>query len=885
MSSGPTDDNLSETGNGSGARGRDDSSDHAEVHSGEVHSAEDQLFAADCGNNLLKRDDVAHRVIDTVACGIVLLDTTTGVIADCNEEGLKLCGAAQTSQVVGKTPHMLYPPEQPDGRPSAEVAQSHIDLAVEAGTIHFDFLLQRLNGQCYLAYVNLSHLKIDGRSHVVATWIEVTRRAKAEEALRESESRYRQLVEGVEHDYIMYGSDTEGIINYVSPSVLKVLGYEPEQLLGRNWRELIASDVSMERAVDYERRTLAGNADEAIQIEIYDAHEQKRWIEALMHPVNNNLGEVIGLEGIIKDITAQQSSARKMQQLAAELDRRVQQRTAELERRLEFEDLLISLSTSFINLPYDEIDAGLESAMQRIGEFTGVDRCFINSLCHDEQTVSLTHEWIADGISSVRSRMQNIPVSQLNWGIARLLAGRTVHVPDVDAMPAESEPLQKLLRSLGVRSVVIVPMHSGSQMIGLLGFVGVRTTQSWSEEDIDLVQVLAEVLVNTFDRHRAERALRASEERLRLTVETVEDGLFDLDLTTGSLFVSDHALRTFGLADGDNNRQSENWRERIHPNDREQVEHALDKHYRGLSPLYEVEYRLKNPEGVYVWRQARGRVVDRDSEGNPLRMLGVDRDITERVAQREKNAELETQIAHLGRVAVMGETVAGLAHEVNQPLHAAATFAAAARRAITSGRPDATEKGVDMMMRVSEQVSRAGDIIRRLRNFTRPQPAEFERMNLNVVVRESVALMSHVSRRSDVLLKLDLALTLPDVEGDIVQLQQVVVNLLQNAYDALAASESTSPTIAITTEIASRKLEGNQRMTPGVELKVADNGSPAMLAEPEEMFDTFFTTKPDGMGIGLPLCKTIVSTHRGIITNSRNSDDGMTFSVWLPSNV
>jgi C4-dicarboxylate-specific signal transduction histidine kinase len=230
---------------------------------------------------------------------------------------------------------------------------------------------------------------------------------------------------------------------------------------------------------------------------------------------------------------------------------------------------------------------------------------------------------------------------------------------------------------------------------------------------------------------------------------------------------------------------------------------------------------------------------------------------------------MQTQLTHLGRVAAMGETVAGIAHEVNQPLHAAATFNAAARGALHSGNLDKAEQ---LSQKSSEQIARAGDIIRRLREFTKPRPAEVVPIDLNQLLRRSAEFVLSYNRGARVSLQFRFDESLPNIQGDPIQIQQVIVNLIQNGIEAVRESQTPEAQIAIST----------RREVGTAVLEVQDNGVGCQLEDLEAMFDAFVSTKPEGMGIGLSLCRTILESHHGTITASHNEEAGMTFTVRIP---
>ncbi|MEM8865684.1 MAG: PAS domain S-box protein [Planctomycetota bacterium] len=812
-------------------------------------------------------------VLNQAGCGLALFDPASHQIVDCNEALVRLFDAENRAAVCDRRLSDFCRAPQADGAGVEADISDWLSVETADEDACSQWIVTREDGSELTVQVSSTRADPSDSPLLLTAWVARDAPSSLAPQGTDSPDRFRRLVEGFTKEYILYGNDLQGNLTYLSPSVKAVLGYEPEQLVGKNWREFVPDEHYLASAEHYQEMAFQGRDTPPNLVEVLHADGSTRLLEVLPQPVRDRAGNILGVEGICKDVTQLKQTEAELVAITEQLDRRVHRRTAELQHRHDFEDLLINLSTRFINLPTEQIDEGLQDALRRIGEFIGVDRCFIYNIDDAEGEISLTHEWVAPGAPSFKEQMQGFPTAGFEWEIQQIIATRTLHIPDVEQMPAEAANLQRLYRQLGIRSAVNVPMLRGEKLIGFLGFVSIATSKQWQEEDIELVQVLAEMLVNARDRCQTERELRLSEERLRLAIETIGDGLFDWDVSGNVLYVSDHTLRSLDLPEGHNDRDPDRWRALIHPNDRARVEEALDAHLQGKSPIYEIEYRLKNHNGGYRWRHARGRVVERDANGNAVRMLGIDRDITDRVEQQTRLRGLEEQLVHLGRVATMGETVAGIAHEVNQPLHAAATFCAAARRALISGRADAIEKGVDLASKIAEQVTRAGDIIRRLREFTRPRPVVLKPVDFNAVIRESSRFMTQISDRHAIQLAFELEESLPEIHGDAIQLQQVVINLLQNASDSLESGGIAEPTIRVVSRLA------NER----VELVISDNGPPCQIENLDAMFDAFFTTKPDGMGIGLSLCRTIVEAHQGSIQASKNQAGGLTIVASFPA--
>lgn len=544
----------------------------------------------------------------------------------------------------------------------------------------------------------------------------------------------------------------------------------------------------------------------------------------------------------------------------------------QLETRYQFESLIVTLATRFINLPLDEVDECIESAMGSIAEFIAADRCFLFQFSEDISLVSETHEWCAPGIRSEKEGFVDIPTQSFRWSIDQFLKNQPVHTPDIALMPPEARAIQEEFEKRGIRSVIQMPLFSGGKLRAMLGFSSLKEKASWSEDSISLLRVVGTILLNAVERAAADKALRKSEERLAMTITGVGEGLYDWHIPSGEVYFSDYWIEMMGLPHGSNRQKLETWDSQIHPDDKAAVQREVQRHLEGHTDIFECEYRLRRQDGSYRWNLDRGRVIERDESGAPIRMLGVDRDISAEMEQRQKMVDIEAQLAQLARVSTMGETVAAIAHEVNQPLHAAATFCAAARSALAGDKSNAKDKGLELCEKISNQVSRAGDIIRRLRDFTRPRPAEFVGTDVNQVIRESAELMTFLSRRLLIQLELHLDEQTPLVAGDRIQLQQVIVNLLQNAYDVLKEADSASPVVKISTGMK----EGR------VLIQVSDNGPQLQDGDHQHWFESFYTTKPDGMGIGLSLCRTILANHHGHINVQANPTGGVTFTIDLP---
>lgn len=295
----------------------------------------------------------------------------------------------------------------------------------------------------------------------------------------------------------------------------------------------------------------------------------------------------------------------------------------------------------------------------------------------------------------------------------------------------------------------------------------------------------------------------------------------------------------------------------------------LDVRGGGENMSCEVRYRNAAGEALHALVHAG---IARDMASNPLVMIVEIVDRTALIAANREAGELRARLAHVGRLGTLGEMVSGIAHEVNQPLTAIANYASAVRRLLLSGQADTGEL-VGVLDKIGAQAERAGQVIRGLRNMTRKQESARQRLDVNALIVEVSRLIEFELRDSGRRLQLDLAPKLPAVSGDGVQIQQVVLNLIRNAIEAMnelahgdsVVVASTAPTAAV------------------IEISVSDYG-PGLAPEVEErLFEPFFTTKSEGMGLGLSICKSIVAAHGGELIYRRAAKGGAEFIVRLPT--
>jgi PAS domain S-box-containing protein len=373
------------------------------------------------------------------------------------------------------------------------------------------------------------------------------------------------------------------------------------------------------------------------------------------------------------------------------------------------------------------------------------------------------------------------------------------------------------------------------------------------------------------------RNLRESEGRLGEAQRIAHVGLWDNDLDNDRFNWSDEAYRIFGLQLHGRNITFAVFEELVHPEDWESTTQARMNALCEGQP-YDVEYRVIRPTGEVRLVHSRGHVT-RDESGRPCRMFGTVQDVTERKRAEEnlrvserRYREAQMELAHVNRVTTMGQLTASIAHEVNQPIAAAVTSADAGLRWLAAEPPDLKEVR-DAFDRVIKAGNQAGDVIGRIRALIKKVPERKAPLDINETILETIALTHSQMLQHGILLQTELANGLPPIWGDRVQLQQVILNLIMNAIEAMSEVSEGSRELLIGTSLD--RLDS-------VIVAVRDSGPGLKPESLGRLFDPFFTTKPAGMGMGLSICRSITEAHGGRLWGSANAPRGAVFQFALP---
>ncbi|WP_229259953.1 sensor histidine kinase [Duganella aquatilis] len=370
-----------------------------------------------------------------------------------------------------------------------------------------------------------------------------------------------------------------------------------------------------------------------------------------------------------------------------------------------------------------------------------------------------------------------------------------------------------------------------------------------------------------------EDALRRSEAFLAGTQRLSKTGSFSFKAPGGGMYWSDEAARIYGYP-----LEVEPTMERIlahtAPEDRHIVQAALDQSLRCEDEI-DLRHRLLMPDGELKYVHVLSR--PRHTKDGGCEYLGALTDVTAAVLAEQALHRSQVQLAHATRVTMLGELAASIAHEVNQPLAAISTNGEACLRWMNRPQPEMDEARATVTS-ILEASARARDVIKRIRALARRSDPTYAELDLKSVVEESVDMVRRELNNHHVALMLGLAPDLPPVNGDRVQLQQVLINLLMNAIQAMAACRPGQAVLTVQTQ---RDAAG------ALQLSVSDSGPGIPSSAVPRLFEAFYSTKEDGMGMGLPICRSIIENHGGRIWVKQPAPDspvaGATILFTLPA--
>jgi PAS domain S-box-containing protein len=528
---------------------------------------------------------------------------------------------------------------------------------------------------------------------------------------------------------------------------------------------------------------------------------------------------------------------------------------ASLEEFLTFERLLADLSARFASVPVAQVETEIESALKQLQEFLGFDRSNLLEFTADG--------WATFLCSVARDAVERHPLGPapafLSW-----------YLGPIDDLPPEAIEQTEYHRRVGIRSSLGLPLRVGGRIVGVITFAAFRSTRKWPDDLIARLKVVGEVMAQALMRKRAETALQASEERWRSMFEASNLGITVIDQNLHYVATNSAFQVMLGYTEAE--LQQLTPLDITAEEDRDAAEMRLTELQQGKRHHYEAVKQYRRKDGTVMWGHGYLSVVQ-DIESKPKMFISTIIDVTDTRRAQDTLRKMQATLARITQLTTMHTVTASIAHEVNQPLAAIVANGNAALRWLQKTPPEAAE-ATENVKQIINDGYRATQVVVGIRAMFKRDEHSKVVLDVNEVVQEVVELLRVELSGRRVSVHTELGQELPQISADRVQLQQVLHNLVMNAGEAM----STMPDDARALTISSKPHSRNE-----VIIVVEDSGPGIDPKDMNRIFDAFFTTKPQGMGMGLSICRSIIEAHGGRLWASARRPNGSIFRVTLPS--
>jgi PAS domain S-box-containing protein len=754
--------------------------------------------------------------------------------------------------------------------------------------------------------------------------IDIDDRRKAEEALRESEYKVRQIIETVPS--LLWSLGPQGEQTQLNQRALDYIGVRYEDLLRLGWTAFVHPDDLSETANAFSHAIQTGTSFQAVH-RLRRADGEYFWHHARGEPLRDGQGLVIQWYGLTVDIDEGKRAEDRLRRSEAYL--------AEAQRLSHTGSFGWTPSTgelhwsdeTFRILEYDpSVRPTIERVLQRIHpDDLAMTRQLLDETSHGEKDFDITHRLLMpDGsvkfvhvlsralkdaagnleiVGAVMDVTENTrlydDLAEREAKIRRLVDANIigVFIGDLDGRILEAN--EAFLRIVGYDCEDVIAgrinwkdltppdwRDRDAQWIEEHKRTGVRLPigKEYFRKDGSRVPVLVGAanleggnqgvafVLDLTERKKAEDQLRLSEGRLAEAQRLSHSGVAAYN-ETAILYGSEETYRIWGFdpAQGVPSREAVN--QRIHPDDRDRVNAEVQRAV-GEKRDYSIGYRIVLPDGTARHLESIGRPRF-SARGQLVEIVVTHLDVTGRKLAEEEHErlrQLESDLAHMNRVSMMGELAASLAHEITQPIATARNNARAALNFLDKQPSDLGEVREALGCVVGD-ADRAGIIIDRMRDQVKKAPPRKHRFDLNEAINEVIVLARSAIAENGVSVQTRLSEGLAPVEGDRVQLQQVILNLVLNAAEAMSMVDRGARQLFISTEQGGAK---------GVLVAVRDSGPGIDPKHIERVFDAFYTTKSSGVGMGLSICRSIIEAHSGRLWADANEFGGAAFQFTLP---
>ncbi len=842
---------------------------------------------------LKKREKEMHRnlklleaVIDTMPNPVFFKDEK-GIYRNCNRAFAEQIIGLPKTEIIGKS---LF--DMPKAIPNdlAEIYHAQDLKLMKSGKLQvYEQKVQCRDKRRRDFIFNKTVFKNDAGDvrGIVGVMVDISDRKKAEEQLKNAHLELNQTFNAATPLCLI---DLDYTIMRVNESFCALFDMERDEIEGKKCFELPTTSLCKTPACPM-KKVLLGDDLYEYETEIVEKNGERKYVLATARPYKDSDGNITGIVESYLDITH-----RKYVEI-------------EIEHRLGIENIVSEISSEFLRSPTDEIDNLIELSLGRVAEFDDVDRAYLFLLDNKRMTMTNTHEWCRSGVEPQKDNLIDIPFEAIPWWMNKLQSFDVIPLPILSALPKEATAEKLILEQQDIKSLLVVPMVLGDELIGFFGFDRVQLRKGWSEQDIALMRTLSGIFSSAIGKRNDEVSLKRSEEKYRNLFENSKDMVYITSFDGRIKEINRAGVDLLGW-----NKEEELIGKRISdcyviPTIRSQYEEQI--RHQGFVKDIEIPFMKRDGDIIYGL-ETSSSIVDKNGESHTIR--GIIRDITERVKMekilKQKTIELEKSNQTIRRtqatlirqekMASIGQLAAGVAHEINNPLgfvssnHSSlskyfmklAEFAQKIEE-MTEGQSKEQIEGLrkkysiefiledieDIFKESQEGFERIKSIVQNLKTFSRMDTGdEFEQLDINQAIENTL-----IVARNEIKYVADVRKDLGDIREISChksEINQVLLNLIVNAAHAIADKGAKG-------KIEIRTYERDEK----VYCEVSDTGTGIPKEHIMQIWDPFFTTKDQGKGTGLGLYISydiVVNKHGGNIDVRNNEEGGATFTICLP---
>lgn len=496
-----------------------------------------------------------------------------------------------------------------------------------------------------------------------------------------------------------------------------------------------------------------------------------------------------------------------------------------------------------------------------------------DALLYSQAQIKAMFETAADGIISIDAcgRIQSInSAAERMFGYSKQqVIGRNISMLMPAPFRAEHDTYLKNYLATGNKKIIGI----GREVVGLRSDGKVFPMDlAVSELKHGNERSFTGIIRDISQRKQAENQLRMREEELRLTFDNAPIGIVTCDLDCRFLSANRACTQMVGYTESELLQMK--FTDIVHPEDMEECLNFAQQAKLGEVDTNSINQRWVCKDGFNLQGIVHVGLVHGEQDEPKMMVVQMENN-TERLNAEYEARQLRDRLAHVGRLSTLGEMAAGIAHEINQPLTAIASYAEACQRLIAAGTTDSKEL-MHAMKQAATQAHRAGEVIRRLRGFAKKRETQRQNVDVNELIKDVVELAKIDAPNPRSAIQLELAAGLPKINADPVQIQQVILNLIRNGADAVLAVPERNQTLIV------RTIRTSGPDPEHIRIEVTDNGTGVSEDVARQIFSPFFSTKPSGMGMGLSICRSIVASHGGKLSFENVPTGGATFYVTLP---